>query len=957
MRYAPPVLALLALGCPQPGKRSEPAPLDCASGFIADGESYVPEACGAGTWGELVVDDSTVYVDLGAAEGGDGSDEAPLQSIQAALDLAGDRGGGLVAVAAGTYNETLVIGSDHGNVHLAGRCRDLVTLQARGGQSGTPAIDIDGRYGEVQVSGLEVADSNFIGVRASSGAVRLAELRILRSGYVGIAAMRGGVPSTILEVDGCELDANLGAGVYVYTSGAEVSLVDTVVRDTVPLVGEGGGYGIIVEEGGALSTSGCVLERNVVMGLRVRDHGTVVSLEDTVIRDTIPDEYGMEGLGIQVWEGAELTAVGCELTGNSEAAVIVSREGTEVTLVDTVIRNTAADGNGDYGYGIGVFEGARLTVQGCVLADNTQFGILAAYNAPELSVVDTIIRDTLPDWRGIYGYGINAFEGAQLSVEGSTLLRNTAVGFIVSEAGTDVTLLDSTIQDTWPDANGKTGYGLEVQQGATLWAERCELAGNSTAGLEIADSTTEVVLRDSIIRDTLPNAEWEEGQGIEIHSGAGLRVEGCDLVGNRYYGLGARGEGTEVAVLDTMVRGTLLGGRGDYGFGIQAASGAALSVQRSELVDNRSAGLIASDPSTRVTLLDTTIRGTRSNASDEAGYGIQVDGGAGLHAEGCVVTDNSLGGILGYGKGTMVSVEDSSISGTLAGSGTQGATALGLAVFDGASVAASDLVAHDNQGPGLYAWGEGPALTCTGCTLHANRFAGAVVFEDGALEIRSSTITDTQDRGDLGGGVGVFAHVDPEYDVASLVVADSTISGNPVAGVWIDGDGIYQLSGNTISDNYGVAHGSTTRCGDGVFARGCEPWDGATGLLLEGNTISGNAGAGLMLDGSSALLEGNTWFDNAPDLLVQGAACSEAQDDWSEAPSAELCPSWDRPTCELSFSLKLISSIIEARMPPPLAPEARPATAPSLSPRLVAAPGPPSSPRRGHSAGAGWHCQ
>jgi hypothetical protein len=88
-------------------------------------------------------------------------------------------------------------------------------------------------------------------------------------------------------------------------------------------------------------------------------------------------------------------------------------------------------------------------------------------------------------------------------------------------------------------------------------------------------------------------------------------------------------------------------------------------------------------------------------------------------------------------------------------------------------------------------------------------------------------------------------------------------------------------------------------------------------LLLEGNTLGGNAGAGLFLDDSWAALGGNTWSSNDPDLWIQGDACLSPRDDWAEAPTSVVCPEWDRPTCPLSFSLGLTVSDADPSIPPP----------------------------------------
>ena len=106
----------------------EPEP-PCEEGYVLDRDlpdeflddfpdGCVPAACGAGRWGNLEVDEDTVYVDAGAGDGGDGSEDAPFNSIQVGLDAAGDSGL-MVAVAAGTYFENLLLTEDNedaGNV-------------------------------------------------------------------------------------------------------------------------------------------------------------------------------------------------------------------------------------------------------------------------------------------------------------------------------------------------------------------------------------------------------------------------------------------------------------------------------------------------------------------------------------------------------------------------------------------------------------------------------------------------------------------------------------------------------------------------------------------------------------------------------------------------------------------------------------------------------------------------
>ncbi len=84
-------------------------------------------------------------------------------------------------------------------------------------------------------------------------------------------------------------------------------------------------------------------------------------------------------------------------------------------------------------------------------------------------------------------------------------------------------------------------------------------------------------------------------------------------------------------------------------------------------------------------------------------------------------------------------------------------------------------------------------------------------------------------------------------------------------------------------------------------------WDGSSGLLLEDNALLDGLGAGLFLDNASATLSGNSYADNAVDLVTQGADCATPPGGYETEGigSAELCPAYDYATCGDEFALYL----------------------------------------------------
>ncbi len=303
---------------------------DCDTGILDDDGDCVPAACGSGTWGDLQLDENTVYVDIAAAAKGDGSEGTPFTSIQAGLDAAGDAGGGMVAVAAGSYPETLDLNRGHDGVRLAGRCRELVTIDASAGDEQTAGIDLDIGSSEVEVRGVTVSASHSFGVLVGAGTVTIRDSQVEGSAYVGIAVHQVGLYQTSLTVESCELLENRVAGVVAFDASTSVTLRETTIRDSWP--GEDGllGFGIDVYGGAILEAEACVLMDNATTGVIAFESDTSVTLRETTIQGTGPNQDGEFGYGIAVEDGARLEAEACQIAENTTGGVVVSGPSTTV---------------------------------------------------------------------------------------------------------------------------------------------------------------------------------------------------------------------------------------------------------------------------------------------------------------------------------------------------------------------------------------------------------------------------------------------------------------------------------------------------------------------------------------------------------------------------------------------------------------------------------------------------
>jgi len=197
--------------------------------------------------------------------------------------------------------------------------------------------------------------------------------------------------------------------------------------------------------------------------------------------------------------------------------------------------------------------------------------------------------------------------------------------------------------------------------------------------------------------------------------------------------------------------------------------------------------------------------------------------------------------------------------------------------------------------------------------LSDNTFAGALAWSGGALDLSSTTISGTRLDANEGGGIGIFMS-DREADLygpSSLEVDVVTIEDQPYAALWLDGDGSYAISNSTLFGGYGYEETypngtSETFHGDGIVAtRGVSAWNGVQGLLLQDNEIRDAYRAGVLLDGSSAELAGNTFSGNTADVIWQDCEGVDEPVGLGQVPIVDQCPVYNHHLTPMEFNLYL----------------------------------------------------
>ncbi|MDP6931930.1 MAG: right-handed parallel beta-helix repeat-containing protein, partial [Myxococcota bacterium] len=520
-----PLLLALLLAC-----STDPEPLTCAQDELLDGEQCVPEACGTGTWGDLETDGDTIYVDASAEIGGDGSKESPFTVIQTGLDAQDDKA--MVAVAAGTYVENLYMDSDHSGVHLAGRCRELVTIDGSEGdeedyETGC-GIYLDGRITTTwAVSGLTVTAAPLPGILQVRGSLTLDRVAVTENPYHGIVSETG----TLVATD-CLVSDNHQVGVLLWDTSATLKSVK--VLDTQPNASGEWGVGISMESESSLVVSDGLVQGNEAWGINVQEASTLVAT-DLVIEDN--REMGM-------------------LMGTSTA-----------TLEQTRVLDTRSRVDGALGVGVWVEDSALEAIDSMV-QENRTIGIhlsAATVTLDGVQVLDTLPADVYGEWgRGInmqsestldmtnglvqdnYGSGITAFESSLIL--SSSIMQGNHQSGVQLLLGSTATMHDVQVLETRRDLFYSSAWGVLCQDQSSIVATRlmvsdtdgpglfaivnsdltctdCTLSHNTFAGAA-AQTGGVLVLEDSLIEET------KAGSGV----GAGLGVFVSDFdVGSSVY--------------------------------------------------------------------------------------------------------------------------------------------------------------------------------------------------------------------------------------------------------------------------------------------------------------------------------------------------------------------------------------------------------------------------------------
>ena len=715
----------------------------CPPGFVVDGAAApVPGAlppcipdpadCGAEPWDVGPATGAVVYVDGAAAAGGDGSKAKPFATITKGIAAAsGDQA--VVAVAAGVYNEALQFGKP---VSVRGRCAAKVTVVAPpslevvkvvGGASANQVLLrgltlSGGKAGVWSLGSLkirlerlwihEVASGGMVaqGSAARIEAVDTVVADTVRTGTLmglGVVASAGGR----VVLTRVRSSTNAMSGVLVMHAGSSMEATELLVDGTLgEAAGESGGFGAAAYKGGKLSLRSARLSGNRFSGLEVSDAGSRAVAIGTVVDATRAQTLvSAGGYGASARLGGRLELVGCRLTNNRSAGVVIADAATTALLRAVYVDGTRVQvSDNALGYGLAVNEGAVMEVSSVRVSGNRSSGAKVTHQGSRLTAKWLLVDGTLPDSIDKDGSGILAADGAKLVLKQVRLSGNKTAGLYLMDAGTQLEA-EGLLVDHTSEAPGekKSGRGMSIHDGASATVTDGRFSANQETGVYVGGAGSSLDASKLIVDGThgLP-AEGVVGVGVTINWGARARLSGIRLHANEFIGLHAQHAGTSVDVSEALIDGTLADGETQLGgFGVAGELGAHIGLQGVRITTNFTAGLAIVDPDSTASALGVLVDDTGPQPQKgDMGVGVFAGNGAQVVMLGSAVRGNRLAGIVSNGdqlattlaRAVGVTIDDQKPD----GKGRFGVGVLALNGGRGAEIVAS--IARRNIGAGVF---------------------------------------------------------------------------------------------------------------------------------------------------------------------------------------------------------------------------------------------------------------
>ncbi len=572
---------------------------------------------------------ATYFVDASYAD--TQVDATHFKTIAAAITAA--PAGATVAVEAGTYAEGI---QTHGSVNVVGRCAEKVHLVGTG-------LEVWGLYAggaqDVSLSGVTLQD-HYEGVRAQKGArVMLSDVVIEAPRSSGLIAWQSGskIHAERVVIRNTKPEPNKQTAAVMAANadgGATVELVDSsltnlweagvvatnpttpsvtstillqrsVIRDVNVVVHSLAGAGVVVSG----ASKGNVTESLILdvrrIGVASFDPGAALTVTSSVLQTTLEDTSGEQASGAWIGAGGRVDFVDSTLRDHSQVGIEAQGDAAVVTMTRGVVEATRPGDDGDFGMGAWADEGASLTLDTSALVGSSYYGVGAQDAKTAVKMTNVLVADTKTNKQQLFGRGVNLEFGATATLDKVTLARNADATLFVrgeqkgARAHATVTRL-YVVDPVQSPADGRSGTGIAVEQGAILDLDTAAVARAKTAGFEMNDTPgdgghiaeanlTHLSIHDMVGgQDSSPSTKSDVLSGVGMISGGKLTLHASAISGAIELAVAVSGASSESDIANVIVTGTTPGKQtGVYGHGIVGMTAASIIVRDSIVRGNQ----------------------------------------------------------------------------------------------------------------------------------------------------------------------------------------------------------------------------------------------------------------------------------------------------------------------------------------------------------------------------------
>jgi hypothetical protein len=587
------------------------------------------------------------------------------------------------------------------------------------------------------------------------------------------------------------------------------------------------------------------------------------------------------------YSGALVFSRPVTLVGRCAAQVRLVGTGAGPGLDASGVAGVVVDGFSVTGFDLGAYvdQAGSLDLRHSRLEGNLRTGVQAVGAGTVLRVAGSVVRGTLPDATGSFGIGIAAGQGARVDLSSSAVVENSDMGLFLTGAGTTGLFTQVLVRGTRARANGRYGWGLAAQSGATLEVAGGAFLGNRSAGVVLtqgsAGALTQVLVANTLLG--LDNVGQPQAVNVAVMPGATLTMNQSGLTGasSSLFLRSLVGAAAQATVSDVVMRGASGGPRSDAA---SAEAGSRLTLARIAVTDTQGVGLRIYDGAT-LALQDVLVQGTRPSAEVPSGYGLYVSASA-VNATRLTLRENAGAG-LALAAGATGTFDRCQFVGTRRGPVGAGANyGVGVSVDGAAHAEVRDSLIAENAGSGLLALEANSTALVRGTLVRGNLFddvgdgQGVVAEQGAAVQLEQVGVV-----GNRTAGIQVS-------DAASLVRATGIVvrdtlpglAGDRGRGANVQNGARLELTGAAFAGNRQVglfAYGPETRAvvtGSLIDATAADP-DGRFGNAVEavvrarvdlsGTLLRHSAGIGLMVGGAAATVSGGAFEANAVALHAQ----------------------------------------------------------------------------------------